>query len=383
LNVVQDSLEAVLLAHQRMKLLGAFWVTSTLSATVVGIGVLWAGFGLRWLFATNVAVQAVFVTLMAGLIWGRVARFRPRFDPVVVKALLVGSVPLLVSLLAFMDNKVDILLLSLVKGPLAPDLAIGYYGPAHTILLAVMLLPRSINQALVPVISERIYVDQAVVRDMVEKSTKFVTLAVAFPVILVTTMFSREIVDILFGAQFGPTAPALAILGWAYGFYALNVPTHSVLGSTKEMRYFLPVLGGSFLLNILLDVLLIPHYSYLGAAMGSVIVLALGFLCRFYILHRILDMRLSAARQYVRLFLVLLLALSIGYAARTYLHLPWWWRRSRDQAGVRRASPHASERWSPRNGGSWRTRLEEGSRTRRVSHRRRRAWRVDSARYSR
>ncbi len=321
-NVVQDSLEAVLLAHQRMKLLGGISVAAALVTTVVGISVLWSGLGLRWLLATNVAVQALFVVVMAGAIWRRIVRFWPRLEPAVVKPLLIACLPFLLAfLLGFMDTKVDVLMLSLVNGPVESRLAIGYYGPAHTILMGLMLLPRSLNQVLVPVVSQRIYVDQAAVRDIVEKATKFVILAVSFPVILLTTMFSKEIVVILFGSQYAPSAPALLILGWAYGFYALNLPSHSVLGSTKEMRYFLPVLAGSFVLNVALNFLLIPRYSYLGAAMGSTIVLALGFCCRFYFLHKILDMRLSAARPYLKLFLILLLTLAAGYAIR--LQLPW------------------------------------------------------------
>lgn len=322
LHVIRDSFDAVLIAHQRMKLLGAMAALAAFTATVVGIAILWLGFGLRWLFVTNIGVEALFVAVMAGLIWRRIARFRPKFEPVVVKALVIGCVPFLLAfLLGFMDTKVDILMLSLLKGPVDSDLAIGYYGPAHTILMAVMLLPRSLNQVLIPVVSQKIYVEQDVVRDVVEKATKFVILTVSFPVILLTTMFSHEIVGMLFGPQYRPTAGALAILGWAYGFYALNLPSHSILGSTKEMRYFLPLLGGSFLLNVTLNFLLIPRYSYLGAAMGSVIVLALGFFGRFYFLHKILDMRLSAARPYVKLFLILFLTLVVGYVVRR--HLPW------------------------------------------------------------
>jgi O-antigen/teichoic acid export membrane protein len=321
-NVMRDSLDAVLVAHQRMKLLGVLAALSAFTATVVGIAVLWFGFGLRWLFATNVGIDACFLLLIAGLIRRRIVRFRAQFDPKVVKEVLVGCLPFLLAfLLGFMDTKVDILMLSLMSGPIDSDLAIGYYGPAHTILMAVMLLPRSLNQVLIPVVSQKIYVEQAVVRDVIEKATKFVLLSVSFPLILVTSMFPGEVVAILFGPQYEPTAKALAILGWAYGLYALNLPSHSVLGSSKEMRYFLPLLAGSFALNVTLNLLLIPRYSYLGAAMGSVVVLALGFCSRFYFLHRILDMRLSAVRPYVKLFLILFLTLAAGYALRG--RLPW------------------------------------------------------------
>jgi O-antigen/teichoic acid export membrane protein len=321
-NVVQDSFEAVLLAHQRMKLLGGISVAAAVVTASVGVAVLVSGLGLRWLFVASVALQALFAMVMAGSIWRRIVRFWPRLEPAVVKPLLAGCLPFLLAfLLGFMDTKVDVLMLSLVKGPVEASLAIGYYGPAHTILMGLMLLPRSLNQVLVPVVSQQIYEDQAAVRDIVEKATKFVMLAVSFPVILATAMFSEQIVVILFGSQYGPSAPALAILGWAYGFYALNLPSHSVLGSTKEMRVFLPVLAGSFVLNVVLNLLLIPRYSYLGAAIGSTVVLALGFCCRFYFLHRILDMRLSAARPYLKLFLILLLTLAAGYAIRP--RLPW------------------------------------------------------------
>jgi len=319
-RVAQDSVEAVLQAHQRMKLLGVLAAISSAVSTFVGVAVLWAGLGLGWLFVSNVVTEAFFLVVTAVVIWIRVTAFRPRFQPEVARAILVGCLPFLAAyLLGFMDTKVDILLLSLVKGPVASDLAIGYYGPVHTILMAVMLVPRSLNQVLIPVISQKIYVDQAFVRETVERATKFIILTVSFPMILVTTMFPVQIVTTVFGAAFAPAAPALAILGWAYGFFALNLPSHSILGSTREMRYFLPVLLGSFLLNVGLDAALIPRYSFVGAAMGSVIVLALGFLGRFYYLHRILDMRLDAARSYLRLFFVLFATLAAAHAARPYL----------------------------------------------------------------
>jgi hypothetical protein len=50
------------------------------------------------------------------------------------------------------------------------------------------------------------------------------------------------------------------------------------------------------------------------------IVLALGF-GQILLSHKILDMRLSAARPYVKLFLILFLTLAVGFVVRR--HLPW------------------------------------------------------------
>lgn len=320
-NSMQDALDAILVAFERMKVLGLFVALSAVVFTSTGVAVLWFGLGLRWLFAVNVAVEALFVALSGAFIWFRLARFRPRLDLTVVKLVLAGCLPFFLTfILGFMDTKVDILLLSLVPGPIERQLAIGYYGPAHSILMTIMLLPRSLNWALVPVISQKIYIEQDLVRGLVEKSTKFVMIAISFPLILLTTLFSPQVVHLIFGDQYLPTATALAVLGWAYAFQAVNLPSHAVLGSTKELRHFLPLLVASFVLNILLDILLIPYYSFVGAALGSVIVLAAGFFARFYFLGKILGTRWSASLPYLKLFFVLGLTLGAAYLLRAHLH---------------------------------------------------------------
>ena len=321
-NSMQDALDSVLLGFQRMRALGIFIVLSSVLFTTTGIAVLWLGLGLRWLFAVNVAVEALFVMISGAFIWSRLARFGLALDFALVKTVIVGCFPFFITfLLGFTDTKVDILMLSLVPGPIDRDLAIGYYGPAHSVLMTMLLLPRALNMALVPVVSQKIYIEQDVVRNLIEKSTKFIMITVSLPLILVTTLFSEQIVRFVFGPQFLLTAPALAVLGWAYAFQALNLPSHSVLGSTKELKYFLPLLGISFALNILLDFLLIPYYSYVGAAMGSVIVLAGGFFTRFYFLGKILGTSWSEALPYLRLFVVLGLTLGAAYLLRAYV--PW------------------------------------------------------------
>jgi O-antigen/teichoic acid export membrane protein len=321
-NTMQDALDSVLIGFERMRVLGIFIVLSAILFTTTGIAVLWLGLGLRWLFSVNVAVEALFVLISGFFIWTRLARFGLSVDFAVVKAVLVGCFPFFIALLfGFTDTKVDVLMLSLVPGPMPSDLAIGYYGPAHSILMTILLLPRSLNMALVPVVSQKIYVDQDAVRNLIENSTKFIMITISLPLILLTTLFSEQVVGIVLGPKFLETATALAILGWAYAFQAINLPSHSVLGSTKELRYFLPMLAASFVLNIVLDFILIPYFSFRGAAMGSVIVLAAGFFGRFYFLGKILGTRWSAALPYLRLFVILGVTLGAAYLLKP--HVPW------------------------------------------------------------
>jgi len=321
-NCVQDALDAVMIAFERMQALGLFIVLSSLVFTTTGIAVLWFGYGLVWLFSVNAAVEALFVLISGCFIWSRLARFGFSLDFAVVKSVLVGGFPFFITILfGFTDTKVDVLMLSLVSGPIDNRLAIGYYGPAHTILMTILLLPRSVNTALVPVVSQKLYIEPDVVRNLVEKATKVIMITVSLPLILLTSLFSEHLVRLILGPQFLPTATALAVLGWAYAFQAMNLPSHSVLGSTKELKAFLPLLAISFVLNITLNLVLIPRYSYVGAAMGSVVVYSVGFFTRFYFLEKILGTRWSTVLPYLRLFLVLGLTLGAAYLAKPYL--PW------------------------------------------------------------
>jgi len=322
-NCMQDALDSVMIGFESMRAMGFFIVLSAVAFTTTGIAVLWLGYGLVWLFTVNVAVEALFVLISGYYIWSRIARFGFSLDLALVKVVIVGCFPFFIALMfGFMDTKVDVVMLSLVPGPIKSDLAIGYYGPAHTILMTIMLLPRSLNLALVPVVSQKIYKEQDVVRNLVEKATKFTMITISFPLILLTTLFSEQVVGVIFGPQFSKTATALAVLGWAYAFQAVNLPSHSVLGSTKELRYFLPLLAISFALNIGLNFWLIPKYSYVGAAMGSVIVVGAGFFTRFYFLGKILGTRWTEVFPYLRLFVVLGLTLGAAYLVKP--HLPWF-----------------------------------------------------------
>ncbi len=313
-NIFRDSFETVYIAYERMDIRGLLLVGSSFLFTAGAVAVLSLGFRLKAVFIVNLVVGLIFAVLSGVIIWKKFFPFRLRMDSPVVNDIMKQSLLFFAALLLnVLNTKIDIIMLSTVKGPIEGDLAIGYYAPAHNILMALMMLPRSLNKAMLPGISRNIYTNQDFVRKSVEKATKFVMIAISFPIIIATTFFSREIVSVIFGPGYASTAPALAILGWAYAFYAMNIPTHSVLGSTKELRDFLPLLVMILVTNVVLNLVLIPGYGYIGASVATCIVLVLGFVGRFYFLRKILEINVSELKVYLRLMFVLAATLTTVY----------------------------------------------------------------------
>ncbi len=317
------SFETVYIAYERMKIWGAMTISSSLAFSILGIAVLAAGFWLTAVFLVKVIVGAGIAIFSAYFMWKKFFAFRPRFDPDLGKEILIQSFPFfLVLILGILINKIDIIMLSMIKGPVDENLAIGYYSPAHNILFTLMILPKSIHMALLPVVSRKIYLDHDFVRKAVEKATKFIMVGVSFPIILVTTFFSKEIITVVFGQRFLPAASALAILGWAYAFQALAISSQSVLGSSKELKEYLPLLFGLFVLNVLLNLVLIPKYSYVGASIATSITFFLSFVGRFYFLRKILQVTASEIMDYLKLGV--LLAGILGFAYLIQGHVEWY-----------------------------------------------------------
>jgi O-antigen/teichoic acid export membrane protein len=322
-KIFTESFDTIFISHEKMKTWGMFTLLSTLSFTVLAIIVLALGFGLKVVFLINVIVAAIFAVIFGRYIWKHLFRFKLRFDSQLIKDILIQSIPFFAALLMItLNTKIDIIMLSMISGPVEGSEAIGYYGPAHNILLALMIFPRSLNIALLPVVSQKIYSDNQSVRIAIEKATKLIMITISFPIILATSFFSHEIVALIFGVKYIHSADALMILGWAYAFFALNLPTHSVLGSSKELNLFLPILLGVLLLNIGLNYFLIPKYSFIGAAIATCIVLFINFIGRFYFMRKILEVGISEIKEYLKLLVVLLISVGCVFIIKSFV--PWY-----------------------------------------------------------
>jgi len=242
------------------------------------------------------------------------------FDFLIIKGVLRESILFFFAvLLNTLIIKIDILMLSFVGGPMEPAKAIGYYGPAHNILLALMILPRSVNTALLPFVSQKIYLDHESVKRAIEKATKFLIITICLPLIFAVSFFSKEIVLTVFGANFIQSTDALMILGWAYAFYALNIPAQSVLGSSTELKKFIPLLALVLLLNVFFNYILIPKYSYVGAAIATCIVFFVGFIGRFYFLRRILEVKSSDMKDYIKFVIILVIILGSAFLIKSFI----------------------------------------------------------------
>jgi O-antigen/teichoic acid export membrane protein len=118
-------------------------------------------------------------------------------------------------------------------------------------------------------------------------STRILAMGI-LPVVIGVSFFSKEIILFVYGADYLPSASALALLIWALFFIFINAPVGNIVATSNMMHAFLPYAIGNTLLNIVLNLFLIPKYSFWGASFATVFTECTGFVLQLYFANRVL-----------------------------------------------------------------------------------------------
>lgn len=232
-----------------------------------------------------------------------------------VRELLRFSFPLLLSsIFGVLLLRMDTLLLGL----LSTSHEVGLYNAAYPLAHGLIIVLRAFGYLYLPVASR---LDANSERESMERvyqmTTKWVILA-TFPLLSLFVVYPDVVLSLLFGKSYQPAALALIILSGGFfvnAFFGRNVETLSALGDTRSV--FVGNMIG-FLLNVGLNVVVIPIYGIEGAAAASAICFTAQNLYINGILKTQFDIHPFTKRSY-RLLLMLSGALLLTYVSKTFV----------------------------------------------------------------
>jgi len=123
--------------------------------------------------------------------------------------------------------------------------------------------------SLFPVLSRQHQNSKASLRDTSTHSLRYM-LYFALPMAFFVTLWAKPIVSLLFGSAFDPSVTALQVLIWAAALMYLAILLGNVLFAANLQRVSLILISAAVAVNVSLNVLLIPKYSYIGASFATV-----------------------------------------------------------------------------------------------------------------
>ncbi|MFH1722359.1 MAG: flippase [Candidatus Altiarchaeota archaeon] len=163
--------------------------------------------------------------------------------------------------------RADTLILYLLKDP---EL-VGFYNSAYYIVLAATFIPIAITQAMYPNLSRRFKSEsRKVLSAMIRRllSLLFISGIIGGLAIYV---FSAPLIYLAFGKGFVASVAPLRILSTLLPAIFLTIPLGFTLYSIGRERFVAVSTGVCAILNISLNVALIPIYGMMGAALTTVI----------------------------------------------------------------------------------------------------------------
>jgi O-antigen/teichoic acid export membrane protein len=186
-------------------------------------------------------------------------------------------------------TQIPTILLGTMKGAEAA----GAYAAVSRVALLITFIMNAANLALAPAIAD-LYAsgDMARLRRMVMKSTRFILLF-SLPLTLCLIVFNRQVLSI-FGEGFTQGGAALSILSLGYLFSAAMGSVGILLIMTGYERDAATAIGASAVLNLVLNVALIPSYGLEGAAIATATSIVVQNLLLTVVSHRRLGMHASA-----------------------------------------------------------------------------------------
>jgi O-antigen/teichoic acid export membrane protein len=228
--------------------------------------------------------------------------------------LLSYSWPLLISsIMSMIIVWTDILMI----GHFLPTSSAGIYNAALVTSTLMLIMIRAIVYLFMPVVSELYGKKEEItpqIRKVYATTTRWV-FAFNLPLFAILFIFSSQILNVLFSADYVSAALSLSILVSGYMvFSTLNVSEY-VLGVIKRTRSILAVTIIAAAVNIALNYFLIPVYGIVGGAIATAVSLALYGILEFSWMYICTRMH-PVNRNYVQpLVLCALLVPLIFYAA--------------------------------------------------------------------
>ena len=262
-TVLAKTASGVLWSAERLDLTAGVSVLATFMKTAVGVAVLFAGFGMIGLALASLLTNVV----TAVLLWRLASLSRPlhETDEHASRPLmpwLREAWPLFINqLLQGLFFKIDALLLP----GLAGDVAAGTYAAAYKVSEGAGIISSSFTLALFPRLSRETDLSHAY------RLALRALLQMAIPLAVGIGLLSEPIVALVGGREYLPdSAVALSILICYLPFSYANGLTQYVLIAAGKQRMLTGAFAVALVFNLVANLLLIPRFSYVGAAWVTV-----------------------------------------------------------------------------------------------------------------
>ncbi len=178
------------------------------------------------------------------------------------KTLFLASMPLgMMLLFNLLYAKADTFILSIFR----PTFDVGVYGISYKFFEVLLAIPAFMSNSVYPLLLKNGKKQSAYFPFLKRYSYLFFLLSL---LITVVTFFGAPLITV-FKSEFIKSVVPLQILSLSLPFFFLTSILQWHFLIKNKLRFLVPLYGGSLLLNVILNIVFVPHYSYIASAITT------------------------------------------------------------------------------------------------------------------
>jgi O-antigen/teichoic acid export membrane protein len=172
---------------------------------------------------------------------------------------------------------IDSVMLSLMKS----DEVVGWYNASYKLVFILLFIPAVYFSSIYPVMSNLFIHSKDTLKFIYSTSLKYM-LILGVLMGISTIILADQIILLIYGTEYQPSILALKILIWAVFFSFLAHAPMYILNSTNKQVIYTKVVFIGMIVNVIMNFILIPKYSLIGASVATVFTEFLGFFLLYF-----------------------------------------------------------------------------------------------------
>lgn len=263
---VHLSIYGVLRSFGRLKFEAIGIVLSQFLTLSMGTIFLYLNFPLIFLILAFTIPSFLNVVYSASILYFKFSiKLRPNFDKNIIKYFAKIAIPFaLAAIFARVYSYIDSVLLS----KLISTEAVGWYSIPYKITYAFQFVPLALVAGLYPRFSELFVVDKKRLSIVLQNSLKYL-LIVVFPIVVGIGVLASDIILSIYGVGYYNSILPLQILLVGLLFSYISFPLGAFLNACNMQVKQTTIVFFAMVLNIVLNIVLIPKLSVVGASISA------------------------------------------------------------------------------------------------------------------
>ena len=260
--------KSIFQAYEKMEYTAVVMIIEKIILIPLVLFVLTSGYGLIELAYVYVFAGIVAVTLSFSIVLIKIAKPKPTINLSLWKTLIIGSIPFgLNALFGVLFFQIDTVMLSIFKD----DAAVGIYNAAYVPLLALTgIISGMVVSALYPVMSRYFISSKDSLETFTVLPSKYMAI-IGFPIGIGCFVLADRFIALFYLDQYSASIIAFQILALFIPIRLVSSITGTLLTSINRQSLRTVSVGLSALFNIVLNAVLIPYLSYIGASIATVL----------------------------------------------------------------------------------------------------------------